>query len=720
MALNLDQLSSVYREEASERLAELEETLLELEQSPTDLELVGRAFRAMHTIKGSGAMFGFDVVAGFTHELETVFDRVRNGAVAVTPQLIALALRARDLIRAMVEGVGNEGEAERAQVVAELRAAAGASPSKVVRPPPPAAASAPASTPGRERIFRVRFRPARDLLQDGTNPVTLLEELGGLGRCEVVANARAVPPLEELDPELCYLGWEAIVVTDKTEDALRDVFIFVEGRCELKVELVDDGVADEAASRRLGEILVAREDVTVEQLKQALAAQPRLGQVLVQRGMVSEDAVEAAALEQKVVREARGRREGAREEASSIRVPATKLDALVDLVGELVIAQARLSQTAATRDDTELLGIAEVMERLSANLRDATLSIRMVPIGTTFARFKRLVHDLSAELGKEIELATDGAETELDKTVIERLGDPLVHLIRNCCDHGLEVPADRVAAGKPPKGTVHLSASYSGASVLIEIRDDGRGLDRAAIRAKAVQKGLIEEGARLTEKELFGLVFLPGFSTARQVSSVSGRGVGLDVVKRSIDGLRGSVELESEAGRGTTLRLKLPLTLAIIDGLLVSVGEGRYVLPMSLVEECVELTAEDVERSPGNQFSQVRGELVPYLRLRDWFGVEGARPPIEQIAIATTDGLRFGLVVDQVVGQHQTVIKSLGAMYRDVQGLSGATILGDGGVALIVDVATLVRLSGERRQRGTVGEIGGRGPPPIATATPAT
>lgn len=722
MALNLDQLSSVYREEASERLAELEETLLELEDAPTDLELVGRAFRAMHTIKGSGAMFGFDEVARFTHELETVFDRVRNGAIPVTPELIGLALKAKDLIRAMVEGAGAEDERERATVVEQLRAVGGGQttegPSKTaVTTAIPAAPRAAAAVVAKS--YRVRFRPARDLLQDGTNPVTLLDELRSLGRCEVVAHVRAVPALEELEPELCFLAWDAVVTTDKGENAIRDVFIFVEGRGELRVELIDDGgVADDAAYKKLGEILVAREDVTVEQLKSALDAQKNIGELLVEKGLVAPEAVEAAAVEQRVVREARSKREPPKEEATSIRVAATKLDSLVDLVGELVIAQARLGQIALNRDDPELFNIAEVVERLAANLRDNTLNIRMVPIGTTFARFKRLVRDLSTELGKDIDLVTEGAETELDKTVIERLGDPLVHLIRNCCDHGIEAPTERTEKGKPAKGTVQLSAYYSGASVLIEIHDDGRGLDSSAIRAKAVQRGLIEESARLSERELFGLVFLPGFSTAKQVSNLSGRGVGLDVVKRSISALRGSVELESEAGRGTTITLKLPLTLAIIDGLLVSVGEGRYVLPMSLVEECVELTEQDVERSNGNQFASVRGELVPYVRLRDWFGEKGDRPPIEQIAIAASDGVRCGVVVDQVVGQHQTVIKTLGTMYKDVEGLSGATILGDGAVALIVDLAKLVRMSTTTLQ-SVVGESAGEKAPPAETAAMA-
>jgi two-component system chemotaxis sensor kinase CheA len=693
----IEKFTAQFREEAAERLAELEATLLELEESPADVELIGRAFRAMHTIKGSGAMFGFDDIAAFTHQLETVFDNVRNGKLAITPALIGLSLRSKDVIRAMLDGAGATVAAEREALVQGLKAfssndtAAPAAAAPASAPLPAAPAEAPAPAGG--QTFRVRFRPPKDLLQDGTTPLPLLDELRGLGRCEVVGHRDAVPALAELEPEACYLWWDAILTTDKGEDAIRDVFIFVEGRGELRIEKIDDGASGEAAYKKLGEILLERRDLTALQLHEALAAQKNIGDMLVSRGALPPDAVQAAVVEQQVVREARQKREGARpsDEASSIRVPAEKLDLLVDLVGELVIAQARLGAIAVSREDTEISAVAEVLERLSASLRDSTLNIRMVPIGTTFSRFKRLVRDLSSELGKEIELVTDGAETELDKTVIDRLGDPLVHLIRNSCDHGIETAEERARAGKPVRSTVKLSAYQSGPSVVVEIKDDGKGLDSAAIRAKALQRGLIEADARLSETELFNLIFLPGFSTAKSVSNLSGRGVGLDVVKRSIDALRGSVELESKPGQGVTVRLKLPLTLAIIEGLLVAVGDARYVLPMSLVEECVELTAEDVENSHGNQLAAVRGELVPYVRLRDWFGVEGARPPIEQIAIAHAGGQRFGVVIDHVIGQHQTVIKTLGSVYRDVKGLSGATILGNGAVALIIDLPTVMQ-----------------------------
>ena len=695
----LDQLAASYREEAAERIAELEVTLLELETRPRDADLVDRAFRAMHTIKGSGAMFGFDDVAAFTHELETVFDQVRAGKLAVSPELVGLALEAKDLIRALLDGA-EAAPADRERLVAALRRQLPGG----VEPSPTGAATAAAAPPaagGLPRTYRVRFKPHPEIFLDGTNPLGLLAELRALGPCQVVAHTADVPLLEALSPETCHVAWDAILTTDRGENAIRDVFIFIEDRCELRLELVDDATRSGADDRRLGEILVARGDLSPAQLGQALAERQRVGELLAEKGLVTPEAVQAAVVEQQVVREERARRAGAAQAASSVRVAAEKLDLLVDLVGEVVIAQARLTRIASQRDDPELLAVSEDIERLTAALRDGTLEIRMVPIGTTFSRFKRLVHDLAAELGKEIELVTEGAETELDKTVIERLGDPLVHVIRNSCDHGIEAPEVRRAAGKPARGTVRLSAAHSGASVVVEIRDDGAGLDAAAIRAKAVERGLVAPEAKLSEKELFNLIFLPGFSTARQVSALSGRGVGMDVVKRSVDALRGTVEVESARGGGTTLRIRLPLTLAIIEGLEVAVGDVSYVLPLSAVEECVELTREDVER--GHGVAAVRGELVPYLRLRELFAVPGERPPIEQIAIVTVEGSRYGFAVDHVIGQHQTVIKSLGRMYRDVKGMSGATILGDGTVALIVDLPALVQGSAARAAAGAVG-----------------
>lgn len=670
--------ASTFREEAAELLAEMETGLLELESHPDDLDCVDRVFRAMHTVKGSGAMFGFDDVSRFTHGMETAFDKVRGGELAVTPTLIGLALRGKDLVRAMLAGTADPEAV--ARLSAELLALTTAS-APIVRAPPRAA-----------RLFRVRFRPAVDLFRDGSNPLPLLAELRDLGDARVTAITTALPPLEEMDPESCYFGWDVVLETERGAEAIRDVFIFVEDQCELRIEEIAD-----VAQARLGEILVERGDVRPEDVAAALASQQRIGALLTGTGVVCRDLVESAAAEQKVVRQVR---EAAAEVETntSIRVSAARLDSLVDLVGELVIAQARLSQTAGRIDNPDLVSIAEEMERLAGELRDNALDLRMIPIGSTFSRFKRLVRDLATSLGKEIDLVTDGAETELDKTVMEHLGDPLVHVIRNSCDHGIEGPAERAAAGKAPRGTVRLAAYQSGSSVVIEISDDGAGLDPNAIRAKAVERGLLAPDATPSDRDLFQLIFKPGFSTAKVVSNVSGRGVGMDVVKRAIDGLRGAVEVESVRGVGMTIRFRLPLTLAIIDGLLVGVGESSYVLPMSVVEECVELTREDVRNAHGNRLAAVRGELVPYLTLRDWYGIDGARPDIEQVVITGVEGNRFGLVVDGVIGQHQTVIKTLGRFYRKVEGLSGATILGDGTVALIVDVPTLVRAATSGQQ----------------------
>jgi two-component system chemotaxis sensor kinase CheA len=367
-----------------------------------------------------------------------------------------------------------------------------------------------------------------------------------------------------------------------------------------------------------------------------------------------------------------------------------ELDILVNLVGELVTVQARLTQTASLIQHADIGAIAEEVERLTGELRDNTLNIRMLPIGTTFGRFKRLVRDLSQELGKEIELTTEGEETELDKTVIERLNDPLVHLIRNCVDHGIELPQERVAHKKPAAGIIHLSASHSGAHVVIQIRDDGKGLDKEVLLAKAVEKGFIHGNTELTEKEIFNLIFLPGFSTAQSVTNVSGRGVGMDVVKRAMANLRGTIEITSEKGAGTLVTIKIPLTLAIVEGLLVAISDQCFVLPLSIVEECVELTEDDTRKSHNRNTAHIRGKLVPYIQLRKEFAVSGEPPAIQQIVVTGHNGDRIGFVVDSVIGEHQTVIKNLGKFYKDVEGISGATILGDGTVALIVDVPKLI------------------------------
>ncbi len=688
-------------EEAHELLAELESSLLELEETPEDMDLVGRVFRAMHTIKGSGAMFGFDEIAAFTHEMETVYDKVREGHLPITTELINLTLRAKDQIKLMLDrphtGEAPDGPASAEIFAAFQELASGTGVLDSISPDrlPDSGGASPPPIQGDQATFRIRFMPSRDIFLSGTNPLLLLDELRALGECGITALLDDIPPLEDMNPEECYVGWDMVLTTGRDMNAVKDVFIFVEDDCQLTMERVDCEAhgGPGPTHKRLGEILVERGDVQDEEVSEALSEQKRLGEILVEKGITTSGRVESALTEQEHVRKAREKTRAGEDSAASIRVPADKLDVLVNLVGELVTVQARLSQTASLLNHVELASVAEEVERLTAELRDNTLNIRMLPIGTTFGRFKRLIRDLSQELGKEIEMTTEGAETELDKTVIERLNDPLVHLIRNCIDHGIESPGARESAGKPRMGRIHLSAVHSGAQVIIRISDDGRGLDREAILSKAIERGLTSPNAEHGDKEVFGFIFQSGFSTAREVTNVSGRGVGMDVARRAIDALRGSIDVTSEKGRGTTVTIRLPLTLAIVEGLLVVLGQDSFVLPLSIVEECVELTKYDASEFHGRNIANIRGEIVPYIRLRREFGIEGEPPPIEQIVVAGINGARMGFVVDKVIGEHQTVIKNLGRLYRSADAVSGATILGDGTVALIVDVAKLTRNS---------------------------
>ena len=699
MAVEID--TSAFTEEAYELLSELEDSLLELEETPTDSELIGRVFRAMHTIKGSGAMFGFDEVAKFTHEVETVFDLARSNELLVTKTLIDLTLAARDQIRAIldVSQGGPPADEENAnRIIAGLRALTsnhGASSEPEVQTQ--TVEHSDKAPPKGPYTYRIRFEPQEKIFSYGTNPLLLLGELREIGACRVVALTEKLPDLEELDPEKCYTHWEIFLTTMEEENTIRDVFIFVEDDCILNIRLLNqEGEAigqdfvqgdEEPSTKKLGEILLERGDIHKEELTQALTP---LGNRLIASGVVSADKVRAALTEQKVVQESQQRTK-ATSVSAVVRVPSEKLDSLVDLVGELVTMQARLSQTATLLGNQTLQLIAEEVEHLTSELRDNTMSIRMLAIGSTFNKFKRLVRDLSTELGKQIEMTTSGADTELDKTVIDQLNDPLVHIIRNSIDHGIEKPEIREAAGKSLTGQIHLSAVHSGTSVLIQVRDDGKGLDPHLLRRKAVEKGLISGDAVLTDHDAHQLIFAAGFSTAEKVTNVSGRGVGMDVVRKSIESLRGSIDIQSELGKGSTITLRLPLTLAIIEGLLVKIGTEHFVLPLAAVEECVELSAKDIADAHGRHIINVRGEIVPFIRVRERFEVSGARPKIEQIVISAVHGKRVGFVVDAVVGQHQTVIKSLGNDFQHSDEFSGATILGDGTVALLLDLGRMVR-----------------------------
>ncbi len=703
----MDIHGEAFLDEARELLSTLEAGLLELERDPDDADLIGKVFRALHTIKGSGAMFGFDRIAAFTHDIETVFDLVRDGEMQVSQELITLTLQARDHIQALIDAVHGHEPPEESALAALTEAFQELIPARKRGGGSSVLAEVESEIfTDRRKTYRIRFTPGREIFFRGVNPLGLLRELALMGDLSIIAQTDHVPPLGEINPESCYIYWDLLLTTHEDYDTIRDVFIFVEDDSEIDVRIIDEeGWLDDTGQyKRLGEILVERGDITSEELQKALTSKKRLGESLLDSGLVDERKLDAALVEQEKVMNLRRERRQA-EYTSSIRVRSEKLDSLVNLVGELVTVQARLSRISEHREDSELQGVSEVVERLTWDLRDQILNIRMIPIGTTFGAFNRLVRDLSQELGKNVDLVTRGAETELDKTVIERLNDPLVHLIRNCIDHGIESPEERRAAGKPEKGIVSLTAAHAGANVILQVKDDGRGLDYPAILAKAVKQGLISADAELSDKDVAELIMRPGFSTAASVTSVSGRGVGMDVVKQAIEDLRGSVEVAGKKGQGTVFTIRLPLTLAIIDGLLVKIADEHFVLPLSAVEECVEVTRQDVEAFSGRSLANVRGELVPYINLRRQFLLGDDTPAIEQVVIVSVDDRRVGFLVDHVIGEHQTVIKNLGKFYRDIKGLSGATILGDGTVALILDLQQLYKIAHDAEQLQTAGQL---------------
>jgi two-component system chemotaxis sensor kinase CheA len=667
---SVDQFKSGFREEAREILVELESALLELNENRADMDLVGRVFRALHTIKGSGSMFGFDKLAAFTHNLETAFDEVRNGRFQINSELIDLTLSALDQIRAMLEegtGVPEADPAVCQQILAKVREITGGV--EIHGPKAKAESALPAPVQGQMLTWTIRFAPGPDMMRNGADPLLLLRELKQMGGLCAKACVAGIPPIGELEPERCYLSWEMVLSTTAGRDAIKDVFIFVEDCCELTIEPGTPSAATAADSAAQRENLCAGDLI-------------------------------AKALEDKRAQSGGRRVYDKADNTSSLRVPAAKLDQFVDLVGELVTVQARLSEIAARSDDPDIASVAEEIERLTSSLRDNSMNIRMLPIRGTFEKFRRLVHDLARDLGKDVELTIEGAETELDKTVIDQLSDPLMHLIRNSMDHGIEAPSVRSERGKRSTATIHLSARHSGASVLIAVSDDGGGINQEAVRGRAIEKGMISADAQLTEAETFNLIFQPGFSTAKQVTDVSGRGVGMDVVRQSVESLRGTIDVASKSGQGSCVTLRLPLTLAIIDGLLVSVGTAFYVVPLANTLECIELTSKDIEEANGKHVANVRGEIVPYIRLREHFNICTPRPEIEQIMVVETEEGRYGFVVDQVLGDCQTVIKNLGRVYRHVQVVSGATILGNGTVALIVDPDRLVQEALRTRPQG--------------------
>ena len=703
-------------EESRELLQDMEQSLLHIEEQDDPRDTVNAIFRAAHTIKGSSGLFGLGHVVGFTHVVESVLDRLRDGKIEVNPALIASLLPCADHIGHLINEIarGNfdpdpdltkDGEV----LLAVLREFLDGSTSAILT----RQAGGQAGPVGHvevlneERVesgnWHISLRFGIDSLRNGMDPLAFIRFLATLGDVvHVTTLADAMPAATDMDPESCYLGFEIDINSQATKEAIESVFEFVREDSVIHILPPNSRVSDYMEliralpedEMRLGEILVKSGVLTRRELDEGLSLQRKacdaeqgcgatpLGEILVEQQMVQQPIVDSALAKQKQVKDNKAR------ESQTIRVDASRLDLLIDLVGELVISVAGANLRAARSGDTALLESTQSVMRLVEEVRDSALQLRMVQIGTTFSRFQRVVRDVSAELGKEIHLVISGGDTEVDKSVVEKIGDPLMHLVRNSMDHGIEPPAERIAQGKPAQGTLRLNAYHESGMIVIEVGDDGGGLKREKILAKAVERGLIDPSRHLSDKEICELIFEPGFSTADKLSNLSGRGVGMDVVKRNIAALRGSIEIESRENIGTTLRIRLPLTLAIIDGFGVGVGDSTFVVPLDRVVECLELN-QDAENQ-GRDYINLRGEVLPFIRLRKLFKVKEKSVRRENIVVVEYAGNKTGLVVDQLIGEFQTVIKPLGKLFNHLHGIGGSTILGSGEVALIVDVPALV------------------------------
>lgn len=712
--MDFDEIKGTFVSESSELLDKMEEALLRLENEPHDTEAINALFRSAHTIKGSAGIVDFKRVEGFTHVAENVLDKVRDGTIEISGDLIGLLLKCRDHIKTIIALSAESDDAEltgvlvdeEGSLLAALRSFLGKGPSQdTPEKAPVEAIAADAALSGRRvstENWHISLRFGHDILKHGLDPMSFISYLGRLGTIVSLATLHdAVPPASEYDAEACYLGIEVDFKSDFDKKTIEDVFEFIREDSKIRIippkseideyiNFINDMTED---SFRLGDILLKGGALTENELKEALSLQTekgreaggeRLGDILVKEALVDKKVIDAALDKQKSVRA-----QGA-SAASTIRVDAGKLDSLINLVGELVIAGGSISQHAQRVADNELIEASYVLNRLLEDIRDRAMTVRMVPIGDTFSRFQRVLRDISKAIGKDIDLAVNGGETELDKTVVEKIVDPLTHLVRNSADHGIEAGPEREGKGKPAKGKITLNAFHDAGSIVIEVSDDGKGLDREKILKKAIEKGLIKTGTSLSDTEAYALVFEPGFSTAENVTKLSGRGVGMDVVRRNIEELRGAVHIKSEKDKGTVVSIRLPLTLAIIDGFLVKVGPSFYVIPLDMVVECVELPSSERGSGAGRSYINLRGAVLPYIRLKEVFSEEAAEVRYENIVVVQYAGQQVGLVVDELFGEVQAVIRSLGRLYRGIVGVSGATILGDGKVALIVDVPKLI------------------------------
>lgn len=723
-------------QESEELLQSMEDALLAMEDSPEDAEHINDVFRAMHTIKGSAGIFGFDFIVAFTHPVETLMDKVRNNEREVDEALVATLLKCKDYTEKLVQSVADGTEDQQSTDLDEegkllIQEVEGGSPPQTISQPP--------EVTGEHNVEKVISEEASNdnwiisldfqesALRNGLDPLSFIQYLERLGTLvEVITLFHKLPAAAEMDAESCYLSFRIAFHSTASKQEIEGVFEFAYEDCDISVLPPSSKLANyleiltnlpEEKVNKVGEILVHIGAITQRELDAALKVQEQsideaivnpetevkpIGEILVQSNMAAHPVVE------EVLKKQDKARENTNKESKYIRVEAERLGQLINQVGELVISNATVKLMLEKHELQDVLEVVSGVENLVAEIRDNALELRMVQIGDTFSRFRRVVRDVSKELGKNIELVITGGEAELDKTVVEKINDPLTHLVRNSLDHGIESPAERVAKGKPEKGVLRLNALHDSGHIVIQIVDDGAGLDPEKIRAKAEAIGLIKPNQVLTPRETFRLIFEPGLSTKDKASNLSGRGVGMDVVRRNIEALRGTIELDSKVGEGTMVTINLPLTLAIIDGFMVGAGDEKYVIPLGMVEECVEMESGEWGMDEQKHYINLRGDIMPYLRLTDFFEVpmvdSEKSEKRESLVVVRLGRNRAGFVVDELYGELQTVIKPLGKLFENIEGISGATVLGSGEIALILDVQGLIALASQQKEQNDLEE----------------
>ncbi len=696
MSMDMSEFLEVFFEECSEGLDVMETGLLNLGNGEVDVEEINTIFRAAHSIKGGSATFDMHEIAGFTHVMETLLDQMRSREREVTTAAVDLLLESVDCLREMIDAARDEEPIDekrvddlkkRLEVMLENKEEGGGADAASE---PEAEAPATESAEGAKKGWVIDFYPQPDILKTGNEPYRLFDELRQLGELNVVCNLNKVPNFKDFDPEQNYLGWRLQLITTVNEQRVRDVFSWIEGDCDISIT----PLTDEAAASESKASAPAEAEAAPTAQAEAKAETPAPQAAAAEKPAPAAPTAEAEKPAAKKPAKAKKKPSG---ESGSIRVSIEKIDSLINLVGELIITQSMLSQFTDEFDMSQIESLRDGLSQLTRNsreLQETAMQIRMLPISSSFNRFPRLVRDMSSKLGKKVELVISGESTELDKTVLEKIADPLVHLVRNSLDHGLEMPEKRRELGKPETGTIELKAYHEGGNIVIEVVDDGAGINKERVFQKAVENGIIAPDEKLTDEEINNLIFEPGFSTAEVVSDISGRGVGMDVVRRNINELGGQIYIISEEGKGSTISIRLPLTLAIIDGQLVKVGTETYVIPMLSIDESLQINPKLIKKYKGKiDLYKLRDEYIPVLRLHKIFGLQTDVTNFEDglLVVVEAERKRVGLFVDELQGQQQVVIKSLEKNFRKVDALSGATILGDGTVALIMDVASLIR-----------------------------